>query len=85
MDATQTNQNCIVCASEFVPDEMNSVAASKINITRFKICQSCLDMCDPEDDYRDAQKIVNAYLNVTSVKYCYSEVKEIIDSVKESK
>lgn len=59
---TQNNCNCIVCAQEFDSSELQSVALSKINVTCFKICQSCLDMCDPKDDYLQAREIVNNYL-----------------------
>lgn len=54
--------NCIVCAQEFDATDLQSVSLSKLNITRFKICQSCLDQCDPEDDYRQAREIIGGYL-----------------------
>ena len=61
---TQVNCNCIVCAQEFDPEELQSVALSKINVTRFKICQGCLDHCDPAEDYRQAREIISSYLMV---------------------
>jgi len=74
--------NCIVCAQEFQPEELQSLASSKINATRFKICQACLDKCDPEDDYNQARDIVNSYLNFAYAKSMYNEAMDILDSRK---
>lgn len=60
--------NCIVCANEFNPEELQSVALSKINITSFKICQSCLDISDAADDYRQVRIIIDSYLKNTKNK-----------------
>lgn len=79
---TQVSCNCIVCAQEFDPEELHSVALSKINVTRFKICQGCLDQCDPADDYRQAREIVNSYLKFSEAKHLFGEVKDILDSRK---
>jgi hypothetical protein len=79
---TPVSCNCIVCAQEFDSEELQSVALSKINVTRFKICQGCLDQCDPEDDYRQAREIVNSYLKFTEAKHLFGEVKDILDSRK---
>lgn len=57
------NCNCIVCAEEFALSEMQILALSKINTTKFKICQKCLELSDPEDDYKVARNIVQSYLN----------------------
>jgi hypothetical protein len=54
--------NCCICANEINSEELQSVALSNINTTRFKICQSCLDKCDPAEDYREAKDIVSQYL-----------------------
>lgn len=74
--------NCIVCASEFNSDELESVALSKINVTRFKICQGCLNMCDPADDYRIAKDIINSYLKYAEAKTLFAEVSDIINKFK---
>lgn len=74
--------NCIVCAEEFNASELESIALSKINSTRFKICQACLDICDPADDYKIAHDIVNSYLQCTQVKNIFAEVSDIIDGIK---
>lgn len=74
--------NCIVCANEFNPDELQNVALSKVNITSFKICEACLNMSDPAEDYREAREIVYSYLKFTETKLIFSEVQDIINSVK---
>jgi len=79
----QVSYNCIVCAKEFDnTDELHSVALSKINVTKFKICQSCLNISDPSDDYLQVRKIVNSYAETTEAKHYFEAVKEIIDSIK---
>lgn len=78
---TTVNHNCIVCATEFESDEMHSIASGKINNTRFKICQNCLDKCDPSDDYRQARAIVNSYLNFSETKSLFKEAQELVNSV----
>ena len=74
--------NCIVCAQEFQPDELQSLSISKINNTKFKICLACLDKCDPADDYKQAHNIINSYLNCSYAKDMYNEVLSILDSRK---
>lgn len=76
--------NCIVCAMEFDSDELHSIALSKINVTRFKICQRCLDLSDPQDDYRQAKEVINAYLKFSEAKQLFIEAKEILDTIKKS-
>jgi hypothetical protein len=77
---TTMSCNCIICAREFSEDELQGVALSKINVTRFKICQACLDMSDPEDDYRQAREIVNSYLKFTEAKHLFVEANDILKS-----
>ena len=77
--------NCIVCAQEFNPEELQSVALSKINVTRFKICQACLDQCDPAEDYRQAREIVSSYLWFAEARELFKEASEIVDDVKSKK
>lgn len=79
---TQVSCNCIVCAEEFDAAMLESVALSKINATRFKICQGCLNQCDPSDDYRQAREIVNSYLKLSRAKHLFTEVQDILDSRK---
>lgn len=74
--------NCIVCAKEFDPSDLESVALSKINVTNFKVCQSCFENSDPAEDYRQVREIVNSYLKFSSVKKTFGEVQEILDSRK---
>lgn len=80
-----TSCNCIVCAKEFNTDELQSVALSKINVTRFKICQSCLDQCDPAEDYRQAREIISSYLWFAEARDLYKEASDILDNVSKKK
>lgn len=77
--------NCIVCAQEFNPDELQSVALSKINVTRFKICQACLDASDPAEDYRQAREIVSSYLWFAEARDLFKEASVIVEDVKSKK
>ncbi len=74
--------NCIVCAREFNPEELDNVALSKINVTNFKVCQGCFEGSDPAEDYRQVRDIVNSYLKLTTAKYLFAEAQEILDSMK---
>lgn len=76
--------NCIVCAQEFNANELQSIALSKINVTPFKVCQSCLDRCDPTDDYRVARDIIDSYLKYSEVKTLFIEATDIINNLKKS-
>lgn len=79
---TKASCNCIVCANEFDPDELESIALSEINVTNFKVCQSCFEQSDPAEDYRQVKDIVNSYLKFASVKHLFGEVQDILDSRK---
>jgi hypothetical protein len=74
--------NCIVCSKEFDSSELQSIALSKINVTRFKICQGCLDCCDPSEDYNEARKIISSYLWIAESKNAYKEVSAILEDIK---
>lgn len=80
-----TSCNCIVCAQEFDLEELQSVALSKINVTRFKICQACLDACDPTEDYRQAREIISSYLWFAEAKGLFKEASTIIDDITSKK
>ena len=82
MTQVSYNCNCIVCAQEFDSEELQSIALSKVNVTSFKVCQACLDQCDPADDYRQAREIVNSYVQFKTAKNLFAEVKDILDSRK---
>jgi hypothetical protein len=77
--------NCIVCAKEFNSDELQGVALSKINVTRFKICQACLDACDPAEDYRQAREIVSSYLWFAEAREMFKEAASILEDVTTKK
>lgn len=83
--ATVESCNCIVCAQEFNTQELQSVALSKINATRFKICQACLDQCDPTDDYRQVRDIVSSYLWFSEAKGLFKEASDILDYLSPKK
>lgn len=53
--------NCVVCALEFNPNESKNIHLAKINITKFKICESCLEISDPSDDFNEVRQIVKKY------------------------
>lgn len=78
----QVSCNCIVCAKEFNTDELKSIALSKINATRFKICQECFENSDPAEDYKQARNIVNYYLESINAKHWLNEVNDILNSIK---
>jgi hypothetical protein len=81
-----TSFNCIICANEFEDPKIGSV-----NSTKFKICNSCLDLCDPAEDYKMAKQIVDSYLNASysydsniasaadEAEVNFSKVKEFLD------
>lgn len=77
--------NCCVCAKEFDSNELQSVALSKINVTRFKICQSCLDQCDSAEDYRAAREIISSYLWFAEAKDLYKQASNILEDVSNKK
>ncbi len=57
---TYQSDNCIICAEEFEESELKTVALSTVNVTRFKICSSCLNKSNPEFDYQEVRKVVAA-------------------------
>jgi hypothetical protein len=78
---TESNAcNCFVCSKEFNCDELQSIALSKINVTRFKICQTCLDNSDPDEDYKQVRNIISSWLWFNEAKGMLKEAKEILDS-----
>lgn len=72
--------NCIVCAEEYSYDELQTMTLASINNTRFKICQKCLDMSNPAEDYKEAREIINAYFKLSDAKNLFKEAKSILDS-----
>lgn len=76
---SQASSNCIVCAGEFNEEDLQSVSLSKINTTRFKICQSCLNQSDPTDDYQEARNVINSYL-AFSAKHSFEGAEKILQS-----
>lgn len=79
---TKANCNCIVCAQEFNPDELQNIALSRVNITNFKVCQACLDNSDPSEDYRQVRDIIYSYLNLSAAKNLFGEVDDFLKSRK---
>jgi hypothetical protein len=77
--------NCIVCSQEFNVEELQSIALSKINVTRFKVCQACLDKCDPSEDYRQVREIVSSYLWFAEAKGLFKETSSILNKINSNK
>jgi len=72
--------NCIICANEFDSEEMHTIALAKVNITNFKVCQACLDLSDPAEDYRQVRDIVYNYLKFAQAKSFFQEAQDILKS-----
>ena len=62
------NSNCFVCGQEYSEEELHSVALSSINVTRYKICNSCIDLSSPANDYEEVRGIVDSYLKFSNIK-----------------
>ena len=77
---TQASYNCIICAQEINQEDAQNVALAKVNITKFKVCQACLDHSDPAEDYRQVRDIVFNYLKFAEVKSLFQEARDILDS-----
>ena len=77
---TKISCNCVICAQEFNPDELQNVALSRINITSFKICEACLNASDPVDDYRQVRDIIYSYIKFSQAKSLFKEARDILDS-----
>jgi len=61
---TRASDNCIICAEEFDITELQSVALSTVNVTKFKICKNCIAASDPADDYREVRSIVDFFFKI---------------------
>jgi hypothetical protein len=79
---SQQNCNCVICAIEFNPNELECVNLSKINTTNFKICKACLDNSDPANDFAQARQIVDSYLKYAEAKSLLVEAKLILEDIK---
>lgn len=62
------NANCFVCGNEYTEDELHAVAISSINVTRYKICNSCVGISNPDNDYEEVRHIVDTYLKFSDSK-----------------
>jgi len=76
--------NCIVCADEINSDELYSEALIKINYTKFKVCAKCLEMSNPEEDYKEVRNIVRSYLK-TSSQILFGDAQVILNSTLKNK
>lgn len=72
--------NCCVCSGEFNLDDLQSQASSIINQTRFKICQACIDVSDPTQDYDQVRKIVSQYLWSAEATDQFNQANQILDN-----
>jgi hypothetical protein len=59
-----SSDNCMICAQEFDDADLHAVALSTINVTRFKICTSCLKKTDPANDYSEVRELVDNFINL---------------------
>ncbi len=62
-----TCDNCMVCSEEFHVNDLKSVVLSNKTISKFKICQACLKISDPKNDYLEVKKIVDSYLKFEDI------------------
>ena len=74
--------NCLIGSKEFDCSELESVALSDVNVTRFKVCQGCLDLCDPETDYKEVKQIISSYLWFNAAESNFKEAKGILKDLK---
>lgn len=79
---TKVSCNCIVCAQEFDPDELQNVALSEINKTSFKVCEACFNSADPVDDYSQVRDILGLYMAPVQAKSLFEDAKSILNSIK---
>ena len=71
-----SNYNCVVCAHEFNIDELHSIKLSSNNVTKFKICNNCLNLSDPTNDYQEVKNVVDAYFKLSESKEYIIEIEE---------
>lgn len=75
--------NCFICAGEFSSEELHSVALDNNNITKYKVCDKCLGLSNPDGDYQEVKNIVDSYLNFNQKKSDkLSKVAKILDKLK---
>ena len=55
-----SSYNCMICAHE-CDNTSQSIKISTIILDRFKICDTCLNLSDPADDYQQVKNILDAY------------------------
>lgn len=55
------SKNCDFCGNEFDILELRPVAISRLQVTKFHICEKCINSCDPKNDYEEIKKIIEAY------------------------
>lgn len=56
-----SSDNCMVCGEEFSAEELSAIVSTA---SYLKICQGCLDLSDPADDYADVKRIIASYLKI---------------------
>jgi hypothetical protein len=56
------SDNCMVCGKEYLTKELRFIIACN-----FKLCDSCLAMSDPANDYNQVKKILSGYLKLSQV------------------
>jgi hypothetical protein len=77
-----SSYNCFICADEFSAEELHSVALSDNNIDKYKVCDKCLGLSNPDDDYQEVKNIIDSYLNFNQQKFDKpSKVSKILDKL----
>ena len=79
---TEISCNCIICAGEFNLAELHNVVLSQINVTNFKVCEACFNICDPAEDYRQVRDIVSSYTKFSEARNLFDEAQNILNSIK---
>lgn len=58
----EISHNCVICGEEFESNELQAVALSAFNTTKYKICKYCSDISDPKDDFAEVKNIIKAFV-----------------------
>lgn len=56
--------NCMICSEEFDASDLNSILSTA---TDFKVCNRCLSMSNPENDYAQVKNIIVGYLKFSQM------------------
>lgn len=57
------SDNCMVCGEEYSIEELRSL----ISACSSKVCQACLDLSDPANDYAQAKRMIYNHMKLSQV------------------